>query len=72
MGIELIVKKNKERIILKQDGRSLGFIEVAERNATVAVALNLNLDKSIIVHREKIKSPEIDDESYYNNERFNK
>lgn len=72
MGIQLIIKKHKERIILKHEGKNIGHIEVGEGNKTVAVLLELNIDKSIVIHREKINRPEIDDESYYNNERFNK
>ena len=72
MGIHIIIKKNKERVYLKHGDITLGFIDVAERNATVAVALDFNFDKSIIVHREKLNSKPKDDESYWNDEKFNK
>lgn len=70
MGVKVTIKKNKERITLHHGDVLLGTIQVAESNPTTKIDLDISLDKSIKIWREKFNQEE--DETYWNNEKFNK
>lgn len=74
-GAVITIKKNKLSLELIQNGAVIGRIFVHESNKTVPATLTLEgFDQSIKFSRVKIGSTnnDLEDESIYNKEEFNK
>jgi hypothetical protein len=53
MALTIMLKKDKEKIVLKFDGEVIGQIELQKVQAQNAI-LEIDIIKSIVIHREKI------------------
>lgn len=57
MALKIMLKKDKEIILLKFDGEVIGKIELEKVQAQNAI-LSIDIIKSIVIHREKINKDE--------------
>jgi hypothetical protein len=72
-GAKITIRKNKEKVILKQGEEIIGTIEVAESNPTVKCDILITAPSSVTIlrHKEYRDDNQVND-SKWNSEQYNR